>query len=389
MQSDLAASIIERGALVASAASAEHYQPMLDVGSSPVHVPSARVQAALADHRYPYAMSREFYSFTPWDEVTAFLQKHAGGVSFEAHGRYTQAALADQKVDEFMLEVTREHERSWSVTIAAATREMASKWMEAMAELLPMPPPPPPAPPRPWNVLPVDFWMQDPMSGTARSRNRDITVHSWNEIQGNYPSTTLQPELAALMGLEQPQGGKLVLFHGPPGTGKTRAIMALMSEWRDWCSASVVTDADRFFGNPDYVNSIVFGSVGMRNWLLLVIEDGDEFMNVDARDSKGQSIARLLNLCDGIVGQGLNLLTLISTNVNVEQLNPAVVRSGRCMANLHFGSFGAADAAAWAKAHGHTGIAFEEGKQWSLAELYALIGEGGDPVPSTEVDPPV
>lgn len=48
----------------------------------------------------------------------------------------------------------------------------------------------------------------------------------------------------------------------------------------------------------------------------------------------GQALSRLLNVSDGLLGQGLNLCTLITTNEPVERLHPAVRRPGRCLAQV-------------------------------------------------------
>lgn len=359
-------------AIVASASFANHFQPTLDVGSSPANVPNARLAAAIAEHQFPLTLSAGFYSYVEWDEIIDFLKANTDdGVTFEARGRRSSSGLASG--DGFMVVIEVEYGDEWTVTVAASDRATAEKWIDALGALLPEPPPPPPPPPLPHNVVPISFWMQNPQSGGAYSRRRNITVHEWDEVAGNYPAA-LAADLGKLMATQTPSGGKLLTFHGPPGTGKTRAILTIASEWRDWCHTSVVTDADRFFNDATYLNSLLFDSEGLQDWLLLVIEDGDEFMNVDSRDSKGQSIARLLNVADGIIGQGLNLLTLISTNVDIDQLNPAITRSGRCMANLHFGMFSADEAAAWCAARGVDAApdGFSEDGT-SLADLYRLI----------------
>lgn len=363
-------------AIVASA-SGEHFQPTVDVGSTPLNVPSKRLQMAVASEHFPFARAASFDSPATWESVAKFVDDATDGVSFEAEGkpRYGEtprslfASCADAAI---ALEVDRYQE--WTIEVAASTRAAASKWVDALAALLPPFPPPEPPEPLPYNIVPVKFWMQDPHTGEAYSRRRNITVHPWDEVAANY-SSTVRSELDALVAMDGPgSAGKLALFHGEPGTGKTRMLLSLISEWREWATASVVTDTDRFFGDPTYCNSIIFNSEGLNNWLVLILEDADEFLNVTGKESKGQSISRLLNLADGIVGQGLNLLTIMTTNVSVEELNPAVVRAGRCMANVHVGAFPADEATAWLNERGMTDRSITE--PTTLANLYATLNAG-------------
>lgn len=337
--------------------------------TSPVSMPISMLNAAIARGDFSLVRQASWVSPAAWAEVKAFVAK-AGRIQYEANTGRSDVLLADNS--DSLVVLSREWGDEWTVYAAVRNTARAEKWIGALGALLfPYPPPPPPEP-LPDNIVPVMFWMQNPMTGGAYSRRRNITVQNWEEVASNYPET-VRGDLGGLMSMDEPgSGGKLMLFHGPPGTGKTRAILSLISEWRSWCQASVVTDADRFFGDPTYLNDLLFDSVGMRDWLLLVIEDGDEFMNVTGRESKGQSVARLLNVADGIIGQGLNLLTLITTNVAMEELNPAVVRSGRCMANLHFGKFPEAEAGEWVTERG--GVAPPEGSgELTLAEMYEML----------------
>jgi hypothetical protein len=73
-----------------------------------------------------------------------------------------------------------------------------------------------------------------------------------------------------------------------------------------------------------------------------------------------------LNLTDGLLGQGLEVLVALTTNEPVWQLHPAVVRAGRCLAEVHVGPLTFAEAAAWL---GTTGGVSQDGMV--LAELFA------------------
>jgi ATP-dependent 26S proteasome regulatory subunit len=78
---------------------------------------------------------------------------------------------------------------------------------------------------------------------------------------------------------------------------------------------------------------------------------------------------------DGLIGQGLRVLVLVTTNEPIRKLHPAVARPGRCAANIEFVPLSADEATTWLAAHGAP-----DGRVRSatLAELYARA-EGRDP----------
>jgi hypothetical protein len=84
-----------------------------------------------------------------------------------------------------------------------------------------------------------------------------------------------------------------------------------------------------------------------RPWRILVLEDCDELIRPEAKSGAGQSLARLLNLTDGIVGQGLEVLVAITTNEPLNQLHPAIVRPGRCLAQIAVGPLSRREAIRW------------------------------------------
>ena len=84
---------------------------------------------------------------------------------------------------------------------------------------------------------------------------------------------------------------------------------------------------------------------GLRHWRLIVLEDADELLRADAKRTSGQSLSRLLNVADGFIGQGINALILITTNEPLGRLHPAVVRPGRCLAEVEFPALASGEAA--------------------------------------------
>lgn len=76
---------------------------------------------------------------------------------------------------------------------------------------------------------------------------------------------------------------------------------------------------------------------GAPRWRLLVLEDCDELVRAGAKSGSGQALWRLLNLTDGLIGQGLHTLVAITTNDPLSSLHLAVTRAGRCLAEVKVG----------------------------------------------------
>jgi hypothetical protein len=105
-----------------------------------------------------------------------------------------------------------------------------------------------------------------------------------------------------------------------------------------------------------------------------MLEDTGELLTPDARSLIGQGLSRFLNVVDGLIGQGLRVLVLVTTNEEIRKLHPAVARPGRAAANVLFGRVGVEAANAWLERHGS---AERVTAATTLATLYALA-EGGD-----------
>src|SRR4051812_2807486 len=102
---------------------------------------------------------------------------------------------------------------------------------------------------------------------------------------------------------------------------------------------------------------------------LIVREDAGELMSASARAEVGQGLSRLLNLTDGLLGQGVRTILLVTTNEPIGRLHPAVRRPGRCWVSIDFGPFDAAEATAWLALNG---VEREVTGPVTLAELYAI-----------------
>lgn len=289
------------------------------------------------------------------------------------------------------------------VQAAAATAASIESVIARLREELPAPDP------SSAHEVTVTFWTYGPQGPMPSWRS--IAVPSWDEIRENYAATTRAGLENLMHGFQPAHGVQLVLWHGVAGTGKTFGLRALAWEWREWCDFHYIVDPDTFFGeHADYLMSVLLQPEymhGMRvpsmhgfivgsgewsvstadvdgdegeatgsakAWRVLVLEDTGELLTPDAKMVIGQGLSRFLNVVDGLIGQGLRVLVLVTTNEPIKKLHPGVARPGRCAANIEFTPLTAEESAAWLAAQG-----LPDGFRASatLAELYALR-EGRD-----------
>ena len=221
--------------------------------------------------------------------------------------------------------------------------------------------------------------------GTDISRfPRDIQVPDWQGISLNYGADVRRGVEALLTHEFDENSGKLALWYGPPGTGKTYAVRSLLNEWREDIDCYYVMDPERFFGSSvSYLLSMVLDDESTSKWRLIVIEDAAEMLSVDAREKVGNALGRLLNLCDGLIGQGLDLLVLITTNEDIGRLHPAVTRPGRCVSRVEFGPLDADGVEEWLIARGADPGGVPR-RAMTLAEMFS-VARGGAPEKTPKV----
>jgi Domain of unknown function (DUF5925)/ATPase family associated with various cellular activities (AAA) len=290
--------------------------------------------------------------------------------------------------------------------VAATSEEAAKAGLEKLRSLFPR------SKEREGRVL-VRFWSYGPHGPMPMGRT--LSVPSWEEIAGNYAGATGDGLVRLMTGDLPWRGGQLILWHGETGTGKTTALRALTREWSSWCEPHYITDPEKFFGNQsDYMLSVMlqsealgeeegedFATTGIvtavgegmwavppvqfygrkdgdatPTWRLLILEDTGELLSADARMQAGQGLSRFLNVVDGLIGQGLRILVLVTTNEELGRLHPAISRPGRCASNVLFTRMPVEQANTWLAERESESTVTEPR---TLAELYAVV-EGWDAV---------
>ena len=171
--------------------------------------------------------------------------------------------------------------------------------------------------------------------------------------------------------------GRIAILDGPPGTGKTHMVRALLNEVPEATFILVQASSVNDLGSPDFIPVLMdacrFGT------LILILEDADECLSTRST-SNVAAISSLLNFTDGIFGAMLDIRIIATTNVSMSDIDAAVVRPGRLCRHLHIGRHLPAAAQLiynrLIKAPGSMGD-FEEFRTYSLGDIYSKALKAG------------
>jgi Domain of unknown function (DUF5925)/ATPase family associated with various cellular activities (AAA) len=351
----------------------------VDDADSPIDILDMLALTEFASGAQPYARSRQIDRCRPG---ATLLPAGAQVIRAVTQGE-DRAHLATGPG--WTLRATRWAHGRADVLVTAITEELAESVAADTVRDAAQPPVP--------EAVQIGFWYLGPHG--ARRNVRRIASQPWSQLRGNY-SAPVAAALDRVMALRPDAlSGRLLLLHGLPGTGKTTALRTLAEQWRDWCQVDCVLDPELLFSNPSYLLQLALGSgdddeddededededggsARARRWRLLLLEDCDELIRSEAKSATGQALSRLLNLTDGLLGQGRRVLVAITTNEDLSRLHPAVVRPGRCLAQIEVGALSAAEATGW--------LGRPVSVPATLAELYAL--RDGTPVQLADEPP--
>ncbi|MFI5041003.1 MAG: DUF5925 domain-containing protein, partial [Acidimicrobiales bacterium] len=188
-----------------------HLPPLvvtLDGSDDPGDAIDALALGPLVAGREPFARTKRLNRV----RAEATLLPAGTVAAHAAEGDWRSVMLAGG--EGWTLRAVRWRDRSAAVTVTAMTDALAAEVLgEAVRDAVE----PPSAADE---AVTAGFWYQD-KRGCANRTAREVAIEPWGRIRRNYESGTAQA-LGSLMALDSiGLAGRLLLLHGPPGTGKT------------------------------------------------------------------------------------------------------------------------------------------------------------------------
>jgi len=155
-------------------------------------------------------------------------------------------------------------------------------------------------------------------------------------VEDNYSPEVLEKYKKSIADLKESNPrGRLHIINGPPGTGKTYLIRAMIKELTESdvliLPANLVREIDgpglltTFINHRRYSNG--------KTPMTLIIEDADACLVARMSDNIS-AISTLLNCADGILGSILDMRIIATTNQEVE-FDKALVRNGRLSQHIN------------------------------------------------------
>ena len=172
--------------------------------------------------------------------------------------------------------------------------------------------------------------------------------------------------------------GRLLLIAGEPGTGKTYLLRGIVAGVRAGAFVILQPDALANMAGPGTLSSMVRlrEEREASGPIVLLCEDADVLL-VKRKMDNMSAIAALLNLCDGMIGEALDIRIVATTNAKDIEIDPAIRRPGRMIGYMKTKPLTAEHALAVFLRLVPTGPTCLQMKSMTLAEVYVLAREHG------------
>ena len=176
---------------------------------------------------------------------------------------------------------------------------------------------------------------------------RTLGIAAFPVERGNYQEEVLRDYDRACVELSsKTPNGRLLLIAGEPGTGKTYLLRGLVKEVS--ASAFVIVQPDTLasLSGPGLLSSVMSlrEDRSKDGPIVMLCEDADELLVTRKMDNMS-AISAFLNLCDGMIGEALDVRIVATTNAKDISIDVALRRPGRMIGYMRTKALSEAQAA--------------------------------------------
>ena len=217
----------------------------------------------------------------------------------------------------------------------------------------------------------IQYALPDPQ-GRVNLIDRNFKAQTLNSIAENYTPGVITDMWDAIKRVSGLESGLLVL-NGPPGTGKTHLLRAMLTELAGKKKGLVCTPPLDFLQNM----SLMMQATSRSQSSLILMEDVGDILTEQAASQYPQVNANLLNMSDGLLSLLNNSVIVLTFNTAIDKINKAVLRPGRCISHLEVNCLPRAHVEGLLETWGATACDLTK-SEYTLAEAYEIARTGKD-----------
>ncbi len=223
------------------------------------------------------------------------------------------------------------------------------------------------------------------------------TIKVFKDYEKHYPLINYAPIRNSIIKFEKKldkllhgreMDSSVIILEGPPGTGKTYYIKRLLSIIHHKESPIIKYFIGEAALNLRFIDLLNFSKRDYGKRTILIMEDVDPL--IFSEDGKRSiALSRLLNYSSGLLS--LKVLFILTTNLSINKIDPALIRNGRLFAHIKFLPFSnEKDIREWMNFYGIQNRIKDviTKNKITLAELYS-IAKSEKRISPIEAPPPI
>jgi hypothetical protein len=222
----------------------------------------------------------------------------------------------------------------------------------------------------------------------GRLTSKPLGIPSCPVERGNYPEDVLaQYDKACVELASSAPVGRLLLIAGEPGTGKTYLLRGIVSSVKAGAVVVVQPEDLASVSSPGLLSSMMElrEERSKDGPLVMLCEDADVLL-VKRKMDNMSCITALLNLCDGMIGEAIDIRVVATTNAKDIEIDAALRRPGRMIGYMKTRQLSAEQSLSVFRRLAPKPPTDLLVKASTLAEVYVLARDHGYAPPSAAVE---